>query len=274
MQANRGKVDVNQMKYRYEDALKNYAESINGMDSNPLLINSLWAEAYELFFTACLFEKDKQKIARYLLHYVESSLAVFNMADNIGKTISFEVAGTVLELTVPDTSFDISIIKWINVFYAASLLQKHDLLKAITGIDLNVVQQKMNSVSEKYNLQYSIFLQNYYSKNGDASEYLLNASIACSEVSTKSMLYDYMLEIGSPQIDIFSNILYKKEKMLTDNFEVALKYFKKHYSGSASKGINDFTGIVSLPLSALAGIAQREGLAIEVTSDFIIESFV
>lgn len=265
----REKVDLKQMEYRYQDALKNYQDSINEIAAKPQLVSSLTSEAFELFFTANLFEKDKNKITDYLLHYTESSLAVFKMALNIGNEISYKIAGNTYKIIPEDKSYDVSILKWTQLFYAAIILQKDVLLQQITVIDLNKINEKSSGSSEAYNLLYALFLQKWYHKTGDVSNDLLTASKATDLVNKNSALYDYMLDIGSPQIDIFSAILYNNKEETEQQFENALQYHKQYFEGASSKGIDDFIGIVSLPLSGLYVIAGQGKLMPEIRSDFI-----
>jgi len=269
MRIKREKVDTDQLKNKYENALEFYNERMADLPGNPYLVRPLSNRSFDLFFSSFLFDPDEEKIKLYLHLYAESSLAKFLMALNVGKEISFRINQASLSLTPDERDYEISVLKWINLFYAAILLKDADLLRSTADIDLDKVNDLTSSKTEKYNFHFAVFLQKWYKKAGNASDELLLASQTSNEVSKQSPLYDYMLDIGGPQIDLFSKIIYNEASEFNSLFKNAVQYHKNFFEGESKNGIINTAGIISLPLSAICLIAKNTGFHIETSSDFI-----
>src|ERR1700761_8820112 len=121
MEVKREKVSTGQMQYRYNSALKAFNELSNELNDNIYIVIGLSNTAYELFYTSFLFETDKDKIKKYLRACVEISLAKFLMATHTGNNISFTINGTDFQIIPETKNYETSIIKWMNLFYAAYL---------------------------------------------------------------------------------------------------------------------------------------------------------
>jgi hypothetical protein len=253
----RKKVDLGQMEYWHHDAGENLADALTKLPTTPGYADTVVTHAFRRYFTSFLFEPDPIAQARYLRIYIESYLAVHHLRAHIGEEVVFEVDGQESRGLVVDRSYSLSIGRWRDLFWAAYLLGDRALLDRVTNLSLDWVTEVSTTRSEAYCGLFAIFLQKWYRREGDVSHDLLAATKSANTVRTTSPVYSYMLDVGTPPIEMFGSILYRDEARLEEQLLRGLEGHKREVKDGSKKGIQDFVGIVSLPLSAVTRIARR-----------------
>jgi hypothetical protein len=262
----RHKVDLKTIKEWYDTRRKRVENVIGGIEQDASLLHNLVGYAHDCFFYSTVLEKDEAKIKSNLSDYVEASTALFKMFGNRGSKVSFDLRGKKYEVTAPEKGYTVSENSWIKTYYGAVVLRNDAIIKELEKVDLDEVVAQKKSKSSDYLLLFAKFLQSINDKDVNHAAELVKVSDASMEVKEGDPLYDYMLDVAGPQIDVFSTILYEEQEEFTEELGTALESFKDYHGKQTDI---DSAGLISLPLTAICIFAKRQGLTIEHESDYI-----
>ena len=239
------------------------------LDTNISMLRNLWRYCLDLFFQSAVLIDDKQKTLSYLELYVEAAAATYTMATHIGTNVSVSFMGKTQELVPPEKDYKVSPAGWIFAWFAAILRRNKGAIDALHAVDLEKIRQLDKTKGYEYTFLYARFLQQLFEKGVDHGANLSKASEESMKVPENSLVYDYMLDIAGPQMDLLIYVLYKDEKKFNERLLKALESFKRYYENLGKAGETDPYGLISLPLSAIVLMAKDQGIAIHHTSDYI-----
>jgi hypothetical protein len=266
MVVKRHKVDLKRIKEVYASRKTLTETAIAGAQQDTTLFQGLDEYTHDYFYFSTIAEKDEAKIKSNLSDYVESSAAAFIMFGNKGKNVSISFRGKQYEVTAPEKGYNLSENTWIKTYYGAVVLRNEAIIKELEKVNLDDVVAQKKSKSSDYLLLFAKFLQTINQKETDHAAELVKASDASMEVKEGNPLYDYMLDIAGPQIDVFSTILYEEQEEFNEELGTALECHKEYHEKQPDM---DPSGFISLPLTAICIFAKRQGLTIEHQSDYI-----
>jgi hypothetical protein len=253
--------------YKSYQSLKNDALSL--FDEDKTAVRVLSGYFASLFYCSTVTESDVEKRLEWLDLFIEASDAQYKMAVNIGADTRFEFMNATFELSPPRKNYLVTDVGWTEAYMAAIVRQNGNAIDQLATNDLNEIRRQEKANGFEYSFLFAQFLQHLYEKGYDLGNHLLKVSDASLKVPKTSPLYDYMLDIAGPQIDLVTYVLLKDEENFNAKLKTALLSFREYYERQGDQGQVDPSGLVSIPLSAIVVLAKDVGLAIKHTSDYL-----
>lgn len=240
-------------------------------ESNFLLIRGLERLSFENFCYSAALAYPIEKQLYYLDLFIEASLGKYQMATNIGKSLSINFQEIHHEVTPDDKNYSVSDQNWMLGYMAALARRKMDAVHAFCDINLDIVNQQDETTGGTYSLLFTKFLQRLFLKGEPHGQNLLAAVNEIKEDKMPDGTYNYALHIDGPLIDMFTPILTNDEKDFNEMLLDALNLHKKYWS-KEQKNIPN--GLISLPITAITVMAKDYGFKIEHTSEYLIQYLI
>jgi hypothetical protein len=269
MHISRHTIDKQAMAVSYKAYQRLERDAVTEFMSDMTVVEDLSGYLIHLFYYSGLFEDEVEKTLDWLDLYIAASVVKYTLAVNIGTSARFEFMSKTYELVPPEKDYGVAVTDWIEIYLAAIARGNNKAIDQLAAIDLDEVRRQQTGKSFEYSFLFAQFLRHLFDKGVDHGDNLAKASEASMEVPKSSLLYDYMLDIAGPQIDLFSCILYKDEEKFNNLLKEALLSYKNYYEREEEQGKKDPFGLVSIPLSAIVRVAKEEGLTIQHTSDYL-----
>ncbi|NQX56179.1 immunity 49 family protein [Pedobacter panaciterrae] len=250
---------------------KNINLYLKELSNNHLVIRGLERLSLEnLCYSASLqYPVDKQLF--YLDLFIDASLAKYQIATNIGKSIEINLTGTKHQILPEDVDYSVSEQNWITGYMAALARRKMQIVHAFCAIDLDFVNQKKRTKGGAYSLLFAKFLQRLFVKGEPHGQNLLAAANEIKKDKMPEPTYEYALFIDGPVIDMFTPIFMNDEKDFNETLLSALELYKKYWS---KEQMNIPNGLISLPITALTVMAKDYDLNIKHTSDYLLQYLI
>jgi hypothetical protein len=249
------------------ESLKDNALKLFQTDKTEL--RALSGYFFNLFCYSTIVGNDIAKRLEWLDLAIAAAVAKYTIAVNIGKRTNVEFMNATYEIDPPAKDYRVTDTDWTRVYLSAIVRRNDKAIDRLAAIDLEEVKRQDVTKGFEYNFLFAQFLQRLFDKGVDNAKNLSRASKASLEVPETSLQYNYMLDIASPQIDLFTYILRRNEEKFNELLLEALECFKEYFEQEGEEGKKDPDGLVSIPLSAIVRLAKDQGMAVHHTSDYL-----
>jgi hypothetical protein len=199
---------------------------------------------------------------------VECGLAIFAIAPHAGEQVTYSLAGQTV--TRPGT-IGLSAAhggNWEQVFYGAVVLHDLAAVRAICEVP-PALMQSSSTRGPSYTGLWIRVLQGLVATGAIDGPLLMQALEATDPERLPEDVRDAALYLRVPAIEVLYRIALGDAAATRAALETALDKHRTYWTLSDDNR-RDHHGFVSWPLSALAEIARRRGLAVDVESDYLI----
>lgn len=238
---------------------------------NYLVIRGLEQSSFANLCNAAALGYPVDKQSYYLDMFIDSSLAKYQMATNVGKEIAINFLGKQYHVTPPDKNYSVTEQNWLSGYMAALARRKMDIVQSFCEIDLDIVSAKDETRGGEYSLLFARFLQRLFKQGEPHGKNLLAAANKIKEDEMPKPTYEYALYIDGPVIDMFTPIFTGDKKDFNDMLLKALELHKKYW---ATQQENMVDGLISLPITALTVMAKDYDFNIDHTSDYLLQFLI
>jgi hypothetical protein len=196
------------------------------------------------------------------------SAALFLSAANPSDPPVVEIAGHRIGVVRSRDTGDLSSADWVDAFWLCQLANRQAALDALCAIDFGALPATSTRVSP-YVQDYREALVAFRRGSADFSDHLVAAAEGADPDSPEVLSADWALYIDTPQLELLTRLVEADADAFNDALARGLESFRTYWKKQRERK-RDEDSFVSFPLSALAALARRRGMAVTVESPYLL----
>ena len=263
----RHKVDEELTRELFDEAVEDLDKFLASAKQLAKNLDLFIGQALMLIGTGSVVAPDSPEIRRAVRLAAQAHAAMFAAAGSTPeKPVAVPLGDDDVTYTAPPHESTLHPGRWITGFYLALLCGDADCMETLCRIDPDTLRRS-SSKGPEYDYLYMRSLIAWRAAPDEMGGLVVAALKATIPDSNVVYDADWALYLVGHQLEVLMSVV-THDPNVTSVFTKALERHAAYWSKTPDRR-RDFSGYISIPLTALALQAKQRGLSIEVTSPYL-----